>query len=64
MHINILTIALFVVLHVVFFAIGLKESENLRPDNDPEREAAILDFFRPQMYRKETHYAHNPMIPQ
>jgi hypothetical protein len=47
MNINILAIAFFVIAHVVFFAIALKESDNLRPDDNPEREAAILDYFRP-----------------
>lgn len=47
MNINIIAIALLVVAHIVCFTIALKESDNLRPDNDPEREAAILDFFRP-----------------
>ena len=48
MNINIvLAVALFVIAHIVFFAIALKESDNLRPDKDLEREAAILDLLRP-----------------
>ena len=47
MNLNILAIALLVIAHVVFFTIAMKESDNLRPDNDPEREGAILDYFRP-----------------
>jgi len=47
MNIDILAVALLVIAHVVFFTIALKESDNLRPDNDPEREAAFIDFFRP-----------------
>ena len=47
MNINILEIALFVLLHVAYFAFALKESDNLRPDNDPESEAALLDFYGP-----------------
>lgn len=48
LNVNIvLAVALFVIAHAVFFAIALKESDNLRPDKDPEREAAILDFLRP-----------------
>ena len=47
MNIDILAVALLVIAHVVFFTIAFKESDNLRPDNDPEREAACIDFFRP-----------------
>ena len=48
MNVNIVpAVAVFVIAHVVFFVMALKESDNLRPDKDPEREAAILDFFRP-----------------
>lgn len=47
MYINILAITLFVLLHVAYFAFALKESDNLRPDDNPEREAALIDFYRP-----------------
>lgn len=47
MNIYILAIALFVLLHVAYFAFALKESDNLRLDDNPEREAALIDFFRP-----------------
>jgi len=46
MNTDILAIALLVIGIVVFFTIAMKESDNLRPDT-PEREAAILDYFRP-----------------
>ena len=42
MNINILAITLFVIAYIVSFIIVLKESENLRSDNDPEREVAAL----------------------
>ena len=47
MDMNILAIVSFVLLFVAYFAFALKESDHLRSDNDTEREAAILDFFRP-----------------
>ena len=47
MYINIPAITLFVLLHVAYFAFALKESDNLRPDDNPEREAALIDFYRP-----------------
>ena len=47
MNLNILAIALFILLHVAYFAFVLKESDYLQNDNNPEREAAILDYFRP-----------------
>ena len=47
MCINILAITLFVLLHVAYFAFALKEADNLRPDDNPEREVALIDFYRP-----------------
>lgn len=47
MYSNILAITLFVLLHVAYFAFALKESDNLRPNDNPEREAALIDFYRP-----------------
>jgi hypothetical protein len=47
MYINTLAITLFVLLHIAYFAFALKESDNVRPDDNPESEAALLDFYRP-----------------
>jgi hypothetical protein len=47
MYINILAITLLVLLHVAYFTFALKEADNLHPDDNPEREVALIDFYRP-----------------
>ena len=44
---TILLITLFVIVHIVFFAIALKQAPDERELSDEEREAALWRFYHP-----------------
>ena len=44
---DILLITVFVVVHLIFFAIAWNQVPDETNISDPEREAALMDFYHP-----------------